>query len=262
MLTKSGLSLFTGCCVFLAVTVYAFSQDDLNGGRSPESSLETHVFYLKNQPVSFVEDTLRLAMPDRTDLIIAKNEASNVLILRGSGESLESCAKILEILDQPIRMVYFDIAISVIEPGAAGAGGNEPTALDHLQLSTLDENQAKLQFGQQVAIVTGTVQSARGEATRSFQRQQTGTMIVVTPRIAGDAIAADLQIEKSWIEPPSADAAKANNPQVINTSQVQTTLLLQPGVAQTLRAKVSSSGNEAIEVSIKISASLEPPQTP
>ena len=227
----------------------------------PESAAQqqTLIYSLRNRPATMVANTIAMVMEKKSGLTIVPDQLSNVLIICGTADTLQKCQDILKEIDQPRRMIHFEVVISIVPSGVAGPDKSEERLIDRIQFATLDENPANYSFGQRVAIASGTVGKGFGQGppSRTYQIQQVGTMFNVTPRIAGEEIAVDLQVEKSWlVDPTGGDAASDAGPK-INSTTVKSTVSLKPGVAHTVFANVTQGTNATENVSITITASLD-----
>lgn len=152
-----------------------------------------------------------------------------------------------------LKMVYVQVTIAV------SGDGTDTKILDELQLTTLDGSKAQLQFGQQVAVPTGTMSlpGNRG-SSRSYSQQQVGTLVQIQPRVGGDQILVDLKIEKSWIEAAISDSeTDVASMYTTFTTSVDSTLALNDNKAQILKARVSAAPGGQREAIISVSASTK-----
>ncbi|MFK7817203.1 MAG: hypothetical protein AB8G99_00670 [Planctomycetaceae bacterium] len=109
----------------------------------------------------------------------------------------------------------------------------KPEASKQFQLSTLDKRQAKIQLGDEVAVVSGYTATGRGKIQPIYERDQVGSILVVTPMVEKNHIALDTSIEVSRIiVPPKStkepDEAKFTPSQKTLLS-MESTLAVQPG---------------------------------
>ena len=225
----------------------------------PESAAQqqTLIYSLRNRPATMVANTIAMVMEKKSGLTIVPDELSNVLILRGSEDTVQQCQELLKEIDQPRRMIYFEVVISVVDSRTTADEKNKPGSTDRIKFATLDENQATFQFGQHVAVATGTVPTVKGPPVKTYEMQQVGTMCKLTPRIAGDEIAVDLEFEKSWLVQSARDDAADDAIPAINTLKRQSTVSLKPGVSLTVFGSVSQGTQATENVSITITASLD-----
>ena len=260
------------CCFLLAgLATHGHSQESRNSDgavatgltetnrdeSTSEAPRATLIYSLRSRPADMVANIIAKTMEKNAELTIVPDQVSNMIIICGSVDTLKECQEILKTIDQPRRLICFDVVITVMGSGTTADDKNKPGSTDRIQFATLNENPATFEFGQRIAVVTGTTISATKQPVKQLQYQQVGTMCIVTPRIAGEEISVDLQIEKSWLVPPtSGDDTDDANP-AINTATVKSTVSLKPGIAHTILSTVSQGTNAAENVSITITASLD-----
>ena len=182
----------------------------------------------------------------------------NVLIVKGAEESVHRATELLKSLDRIPLMVTIEAEISVHDPENEGAN----KVIDHLRLVTLEDNTASVQFGQQVAVVTGRQSYGSRGSQVVTQNQQTGTLLQATSKVGSNGITVKLNIEKSWLEyvtksTESEDDSVVNTPTTY-TLTTETTLLLESGKSQEITATVSG-GTSVREAVIEITASAGTP---
>jgi len=105
--------------------------------------------------------------------------------------------------------------------------------VNRIRLTTLDLQPAFVQVGERRPVVTAR-QSSGGRAVNSFNYENVGTILGVTPRIAGTDVVMELDIEKSRLDdarPAAGDHDDDDSfmpPQII-TATCQTTIRVAPG---------------------------------
>lgn len=155
---------------------------------------------------------------------------------------------------KPLRMVYIQVSIAV-------AGNETNTKIsDQLQVTTLENSSANLQFGQQVSVPTSVTNLPGNRAvSHSYRQNQVGTIVKIEPRIAGDQIVVKLNLEKSWMEAPTSNSASGIASQYTTfTASVESTLAMADGKSQTVKARVSGAPHAEREAIVSITASLKP----
>lgn len=195
------------------------------------------------------------------EVSVAADPETNVLIVRGAKESVQKTTELLRSLDRIPEMVTIDVEISVHDPENDGAR----KVIDHLRLVTLEDNEAMVQFGQQVAVVTGR-QSFGGRGSQVVTKnQQTGSMMQAMPKVGSNGITMKLNIEKSWLEPPTEESDNEDETAVPTpttyTLSTETTLHLGRGQSQEIAATVSG-GTSVREAIIEVTASVGQPARP
>ena len=234
----------------------AFAEDGVGEKQKPATII--HV----GRNVAEVAQTLISNFDEDEQLSIGIDKETNVLILRGNEHAVSRAASALKVIDQPQKTVNIKVSIAVTDDSGKDQDQSQ-RIVDQLELTTLDGHKARLQFGQQLAIPTG-VNSFPGNRlpVRNYSQQQVGTIIEVQPQVSVHGIQLQLEVEKSWVDSKPATDSSESEVDVIEqhttlTTSMQTTLLLSDGVAQTVRAKVTSQSGFTRNVLITIEASTD-----
>lgn len=214
---------------------------------------------LKGRSAKDIAKTLESVFGDESDLQIISDTESNTLMLRGSEEILNRSIRLLQQLDAPPRMITLNVEISVVGDGDTGT---QNKLLDELRLTTLEDNEALLQFGEQRAVQSGTQQIPGRPGSRSFRSVETGTLVRARPRVMGESIVVELQVEKSWLdvsagEKDAESEEKGSDQPETFTTTLQTTLILKAGESQSITAKINGGTQQGREVLISISGTFD-----
>jgi type II secretory pathway component GspD/PulD (secretin) len=105
--------------------------------------------------------------------------------------------------------------------------------VNRIQLTTLDQQPAFVQVGERRPVVISQ-RIAAGRPVNSFQYENVGTILGVTPRIAGTDVVMELDIEKSRLDdarPAASDQDDDDSfvPPRIVVAMCQTTIRVAPG---------------------------------
>ncbi len=105
------------------------------------------------------------------------------------------------------------------------------TSVDRIRLTTLENQRAMVQTGQQAPVVSGVMSAARGGPPRStFQNVSIGTVMSAMAKVDSDSIVIALDIEKSQLEPPPVPADDETfQPRGILTLTSQVTVSVKDG---------------------------------
>lgn len=246
-----------GLFVFVALAMLAMPTaiiaDDAAAELTKETKSSPATVFTTNRSAIEVAKTLGSQMHGRRDVSIIPDVHSNVLIVRGDKKAVEEVQGYLKVLDTPFQTVTYKVTIAVT------AEDTESQILDELELSTLDNNKAKMQFGQQVAVPTGATRVSASRSIRSYSQVSAGTIVQVQPRVSNGKILTDIMLEKSWVETPVSESEDdaASQHTTFNLS-FDSTLALQEGVEQTIRAKATSSPGSQRSVLITVLATITP----
>lgn len=224
-------------CALMLIVVIAGSTGaaaDDAAEPSENESVRTTIIHA-NRPVQSLAKSLMEVMR-RSDINITTDIESNVVLLTGSQVEVDKATTLLRALDQAPQMINIDVVI-VVRNTTTG----EDSIVDELQLSTLNDLQTMLQFGQQVSVPEAVQRVGSRTMARSYRRENVGTIVRATPRLMGDVIALALSVEKSWIESPKTAESDTDNITlpISYTTVAETTLQLKRGQSQTFRAVVS-----------------------
>lgn len=239
--------------VLVAVSISGLSSTAVADDKPAEKASSTPaIVFPLNRSASEVAKSLGAQLSRRTDVQVSADVHSNVLIVRGDKKAVEEVKGFLKVLDTPFQTVTYQVSIAV------SGEGKDKQILDELELSTLDNNKASIQFGQQVAVPTGVARISPTRSTRSYSQQSTGTIVQVQPRVSNGKILTDFMLEKSWLDaalPESEDEAEFQY-STFNIS-FESTLALQDGVPQTVKAKATGSPNGQRSVVITVTATTK-----
>lgn len=146
------------------------------------------------------------------------------------------------------------LIVQLSDTGTAGANAPAPTrelilelekqgkitSLSRLQLNTLDQQAATVQFGERVGVVTGRTTfpgganaGPSGRVASSIQFQEVGTLVEATPQVEGEgAILLMLKIEQTRLN--AAPEGEKNDPAAFippktSITQCKTTLRVPTG---------------------------------
>ena len=188
------------------------------------------------------------------------------------------------------RMVSVEVVIAQLADGKNEAGLNlysgdkiaariaeldkqgQISQLTRMRVSTLDQQQAHLQFGQRTPVATGRTRAggfrrgadgnpaAGGQAvSTSYTLENVGTMIGVTPHVEEDGtVSLKLELTKSQIEPAAAGEAGADAtdvpPSRTATLQSRSTVRLRSGQTAVVGQSQSSTKGESGQTVILVTA--------
>lgn len=103
----------------------------------------------------------------------------------------------------------------IVEAVERLAAAQQLAAFHDLRLSTLDEQQVRMQTGEGVAVPSGRVISGFGgstsggrQAMQSFRTENVGTLVTATPRVVQGGTILEIQIEKSRLAAPPTKSAE------------------------------------------------------
>jgi len=211
------------------------------------------VYAARNLPVG---QLLEVVQALDHQLHVVAETVHNRLVMHGPTESVDVASQLLDKLDRRPAMVRVDMwVVGVIperadelNPLIAERSSNElPQTLrqyevegwlkilDRFSVSTLEEQPAVVQMGQDIPVMTGATMTRLGQAS-NFQHQQFGMVASFTPRNAGGALVLDLKYEKSELQIRESDDEQrrlAGNdiPPGTRTRQATTTVRLPSGSA-------------------------------
>lgn len=213
---------------------------------------ETIVYPVRSGPASDLAQSLTAIFENARIIAVAE---SNVLLIHVASDSREEILGTLTQLDRQKRVIEVQ-AYLLRSHGApltpdetAGFSGSRDDVLkriealrksdqlsieNRIELTTLENQKALVQFGQQLPILTGITMTATRMRANNYQQTQTGTILSVTARTTqGDAIELEINFEKSEVDPQAApsDEDATPLPPSISRMTYQTTLQFANGEA-------------------------------
>jgi hypothetical protein len=199
----------------------------------------------------------------KNKVVIVPEPMGNCLFVSGPPAAVEEVRRLVTEIDRRPSIVSLEVQISEVSsekekktpdadaPKSKIAEDESPKKppdkteegpLMHMELSTLDNQTAYVQFGRQEAHITGSSSSSVG-MTNSVTQMNVGTIVQMTPRVAaGGIVALQLSINDSRtgpIEegtPITSISGRVIRQPSIDMLQNQTTLQLQDGQTQTISA--------------------------
>jgi len=128
-------------------------------------------------------------------IAIVPNVAGNSLLVSGPPKLVEEVGKLIDELDRPRVMVRIEIAI-----GEVGEKG-KLEVLSRAELTTLDNQSARLQMGRREPRVVGRTVTSKGTAN-NVTMENVGTQLSFTPRVGpDDVVTLELDVEDSRLGP-------------------------------------------------------------
>ncbi|MGA2796936.1 MAG: secretin N-terminal domain-containing protein [Thermoguttaceae bacterium] len=186
----------------------------------------------------------------------------NCLIISGPPAAVDEVRRLVSEIDRPPAMVRLEVQLTEAVSDS-DKKTTEKTAegkiLMHAELSTLDNQTAKIQFGRQESHITGVSMSSGG-AYNSFTPTNVETVIQFTPRIARQGIVVlQININDSRSSPEEEgvpiftpkDGQPIRSTNIENLSN-QTTLRLQDGQTQTISVMTRNGKARQIAVTAHI----------
>lgn len=178
------------------------------------------------------------------------------------------------------RLVNMEVALFEFVPRNAGLGdleeeseeqlvarmqkleqAGEAGVITRIRLSTIENQTATAQYGQEVAMVTGRASGAGGRGGAgavSFSYQNLGTLLSVTPRVDDGVVLIKLVLEKSGrtkaAVPDEQSETAEDSPPTKTVINIQTTLRVRDGRTVVAQAMDSSSGKESSQTVVLVTA--------
>ncbi len=195
-------------------------------------------------------------------VVIVPEPIGNCLIISGPPPAVEEVRRLLNQIDRPPAMVRLEVqlteALSDFEKKISEKTAEGKTLM-HAELSTMDNQTAKIKFGRQESHITSVSTSTVG-TTNSYTPTNVGTVIQFTPRVSAQGIVAlQISINDSRSSPVEEgipiftpkDGQPIRTPNT-DTLSNQTTLQLQDGQTQTISVMTSNGKSRQIAVTAHI----------
>ncbi len=268
---STAIAGFSAACLF--VTGPARAQQEVPAGDAQPDQVK--VIQVHGDVASLANTLAYLAEGTRTQVMT--DPRTNSLILRGSAESLETIMAVIQRLDQPIRQVEVrllvaelagssdatpefdpDFEVAVAQVRKLQTEGNA-TVLKRIQLASLENKPATVQVGETQALAVGENFGPGGrQPQRSYQMQDMGTLVEVTPRVAADGkVLLDLSFELTRLAParrPEPDEADPFVPQGRVTAVLKSSVAVPNGQTVTVTDFASAATPEDARLIMLLSA--------
>jgi Ca2+-binding EF-hand superfamily protein len=282
--------LFPGLCV----PTITFAQDAADSTQSKKQAQAKaaakdpdHVLLhvLQSTPVRDVAESLAQLFRSEKELQIIPDVTNNALLVRGPRNQVSAVVEALKKLDQPPKLITLEISLVEVLGDAKIApdrlngplhevqsaleelqAQNAVLVTDSIQITTLDNQPAKVQIGRQVPTITSTQVTSRGR-THSTEYLSVGTLVSLTPRVNRNHVVLELDLEKSDVRPaPPTDDETPLPPEMI-TVTLQTTVAVEDGHALLMEAARTRSHdktttNACLVLGVDIKAVGEKPAPP
>ena len=110
---------------------------------------------------------------------------------------------------------------------------SKPESSKVFELSTLNQRQARVSVGAEVAVVIGFVTTGKGRSQPTYQRTDVGSTLAVTPVVEKGHIKLDTYIEVSRIVDPPEPKKETTGSRFVPSQKslmtLESTLVLEPG---------------------------------
>jgi type II secretory pathway component GspD/PulD (secretin) len=134
--------------------------------------------------------------PVKNKVVIVPEVLSNCLIVTGPPAAVDEVRRLVNEMDRPAPIVRLEVQLT-----------EEKEPLMQAELSTLDNQEAYIQFGQQESLISGVSMNNVG-ASHALTPVQVGTIIQMTPRVAtGGKVSVYFNIQDSRLDPFKSDHA-------------------------------------------------------
>jgi type II secretory pathway component GspD/PulD (secretin) len=266
---STAIAGFSAACLF--VTGPAHGQEPVPTRDAPPDQIK--VIPVHGDVASLANTLAYLAEGTRTQVMT--DARTNSLILRGPAESLETVMAVIQRLDQPIRQVELRLLVAEL-PGGSDAtprfdadfevavaevlklqADGDAAMLKRIQLTSLEGKSSTVQVGQTQATVAGQTFGPGGRQQRSYQMENVGTIVEVTPRIATDGrVLVDLSFEMSRLARSKPDDENPEDiaPPAHVTATLKSSLALPNGQTVTVTDFTSTAAPEDARLIVLMSA--------
>lgn len=238
-LRTNSVAIF-GVLVLMSAAINA--QDRATDDAADADPAVLRIFHC-NTPVKQLAQVLQQA-GNRDDVTIIPELTNNVLIVRAPRSAIDEFAELIERLNQPPRRITLSLTVLEVEADFDVQSVKPAELLRTLdtddsirqvrkvRLTSLENNLAQVQLGEQRPVVSGQSFGRSGIRTNMYQQEQFGTIVTMTARIGDDdRIVAELTFEMSRLEVSmeTTESADAAVPPAKQTVTLQTTISLPVG---------------------------------
>jgi hypothetical protein len=173
--------------------------------------------------------------------------------------------------DQPAQDEAVDAAVARVRDAEKQGKLSRVT---RLRLTTLSEQQAMAQFGERVAVSTGRASFAgggrggSGNMAESFTYHNAGTIAQITPRVEGNKVIMECNVEQSRLVPKAgakptvgnqtgAPESPAFHPESIETITAKSVVQMKSGQTVLLTSRQQQSGDEGLRTYILVTGTIQ-----
>jgi len=279
------MRMFRTLCTVVCLVVCVGSVSAQEAAQAQQS--RDLLFFVRHTSAQSVAGLVQAALGAAPGTSVTTEPVANAVLVRAPAEDLERVANLLEQIDRPPAVIAFDVTILRTTAGpdripAADLSGDPAKVdariaelekagsvelIDRLHLTTLDNQRAQVQVGQNVFVPQpGGISGFPGRPQQravSYQQENIGTTVMVTPRRAGDAVVAELSVEKSWLPmaKPSVDGDDQPEPSgpAKEILQAKATLRLPAGEAVLLGGNDALAAGNRSRVAVIVTARVVGP---
>jgi type II secretory pathway component GspD/PulD (secretin) len=241
---------------------------------------------------------------DHGEAIVTPEPVTNYLLVTANRPALEKAAKVLAQLDQPRKMIAVELRIieasRTVKPGGKGPQQPDEWGLsgstdevmakvreleksgqvevsDHVRLTTIENQPARIHVGQRKPVVTGVSFSPRTSRSgssstvasrlRQVSHENVGLMVGITARTSPDGfVVMELEVEKSRLTSPEAGTpvGQGSDGNVIRTPAVltcmaQSTVSVSDGKTVLVGGLSTTAQSKHSQLLVLVSAKILPP---
>jgi general secretion pathway protein D len=264
---------------------------------------KTLIYIVKHLPATELSEVVSqyLEANDQDGSSVIAEPVGNHLLVTVAPAALERVTKLLAELDRPSKMVSIEVRIAEARWEADAPGETQPSAtgqesletgeqvlarireleksgrlevLNHVKLTTLENQPAVVQVGERAPVVTGVSYTRppsrtsgspySGPRTQNVSFQEVGLMVNVVPRVTSDGlVVVELDITKSRLTRPEPqrpsgegeDTAPLGIPRTVTTT-AKTTVSIADGQTVVIDAVSERSTSEQSELLIIATARI------
>jgi hypothetical protein len=266
-------------CSLTLVIGFVYAQEE-GAERKPKATKEplaqkTIVYKTRSTPVAQLAETLAEVF-EGSDVRIVAEPVSNLLVIRAHSETAKEVLTILNEIDQPAHTLRIELLLlktlgqdvdttlltgpskDVAENIGELESNGKLFVANRMELSVIENQQAMLQVGETVPVVTGSSYFGGSRTpVNTYQQRSVGTLLSVTAAASKQGIAMNLTFEKSEIVPAKpAEDDEAPTPDRTSTLTQQSTVHVQDGHSTLVGTLVGQSGEQSNGAFLVIGAEL------
>ncbi len=269
-------------CMFL--TSIALGQESAPPAEPRPAKRAEFLIELEHVPVTDVAEGLQQFVRGNDDIRIVPLPLSNSLLIAGvHGDDADVLQNLVRLIDRKPPAVEIDVTIvqstapADAEANASELAGNADEVeakiaalgksgtlkvLERLQITTIDNQQAKLQIGKMQPMTRGmnfAGPPGSGRSAPSFSMENVGTALTASSRVSGDDVLIEIAVEKSWgpeAKPAGDGEASSFRPDETQKLQIVSTVRVPKGHAVQLGGMTVKGEGEQSRISAIVTAKV------
>lgn len=261
--------IFTyAAAISLLLANITFAQLEPAESADQEFDRERIVITVKHGRAIDLAKTLEQFNSQDDDFKLVADSSTNKLVIEASRDLVPGALGLIRELDKPRNTIEINLVEAIIDPDSTAKFESGPTkqvaetikamgkagslkVVNDIRYSGKDNTEGRIEVGATSPVATGVVSTTRVKQN-SYNYQQIGTIVKMTPRAAGEAVDLDLIFETSEM----VETGEADSPPSIVKTIAQSQLTVAKGQSVVMGGIRQGPDNKPVLWRLIISASV------